>query len=272
MASRLRLQSAHDGGDEVMLITPLKQPAKFSQPPLAVFSAGYLWGHAGNVAAGEGLLVASNNTHSLRIFPTAGTVSSVHVPLMGPSLAEAMSGPVGISTGHRRSLAEVQAVLERQRNALLQRTHGTPANTSSIRQAIETTLAWDTIYEPEKQRVLSPVSRIWNENWGGYVVFDWDTFFAGTLSAIDDRNLAYANTMEVLNEATSQGFVPNYARAGGWKSSDRSEPPVGAITVLALYQQFHDKWFLEQTFDGLLRWNTWWVEHRDLGGYLVVGQ
>ena len=69
------------------------------------------------------------------------------------------------------------------------------------------------------------------------MLFDWDTFFAATMAAIGDRDLAYADAMEILREETPQGFVPNYARPGGWKSFDRSEPPVGAITVLGLYQQ-----------------------------------
>jgi hypothetical protein len=77
--------------------------------------------------------------------------------------------------------------------------------------------------------------------------------------------------MEILNEETPQGFVPNYARPGGWKSFDRSEPPVGAITVLGLYNKFHDRWFLADTFEPLLRWNRWWAEHRDMDGYLVWG-
>jgi len=46
---------------------------------------------------------------------------------------------------------------------------------------------------------------------------------------------------------------------------------VGAITVLGLYKQFRDRWFLEETFEPLLRWNRWWSEHRDMQGYLAWG-
>jgi neutral trehalase len=115
------------------------------------------------------------------------------------------------------------------------------------------------------------VSRVWSVGWGGYVLFDWDTFFAATMAGIGSRDLAYANALEILREETPQGFVPNYARAGGWKSSDRSEPPVGAITVLGLYRKFHDRWFLEDAFEPLLRWNRWWAAHRDIQGYLAWG-
>jgi len=118
---------------------------------------------------------------------------------------------------------------------------------------------------------VSPVSRLWNVQWGGYVLFDWDTFFAADLAAVGSRDLAYANVLEILNEETPECFVPNYGRAGNWKSFDRSEPPVGAITVLALYRQFHDRWLLEDSFDRLLKWNRWWPAHRDSSGYLAWG-
>lgn len=103
------------------------------------------------------------------------------------------------------------------------------------------------------------------------MLFDWDTFFAATLASIGDKDLAYANALEILREETPQGFVPNYARAGNWKSTDRSEPPVGSITVLDLYQRFHDRWFLEDAFTPLLRWNRWWNEHRQMEGFIVLG-
>ena len=41
--------------------------------------------------------------------------------------------------------------------------------------------------------------------------------------------------------------------------------------MLGLYEKFHDRWFLADTFEPLLRWNRWWAEHRDMDGYLVWG-
>ena len=83
--------------------------------------------------------------------------------------------------------------------------------------------------------------------------------------------MAYANAIEILREVTPAGFVPNYARAGNWKSFDRSEPAVGAITVLGLYNKFHDRWLLQDTFAPLLTWNRWWQQHRRVGNYLAWG-
>jgi neutral trehalase len=167
-------------------------------------------------------------------------------------------------------LQEIRSIIERQHAAYVA-SNVKNGKASATADAIQTVIGWDTIFEPEQGRVISPVSRIWSVGWGGYVLFDWDTFFAASLAAIGDRDLAYANAVETLRELTPEGFVGNFARAGGWKSFDRSEPPVGAITVLDLYRKFHDKWFLEDTFQPLLRWNRWWAAHRDRNGYLVWG-
>lgn len=41
------------------------------------------------------------------------------------------------------------------------------------------------------------------------------------------KDLAYSNFIQVIRSRTARGFVPNYS-AGGSKSVDRTEPPIGA--------------------------------------------
>ena len=192
------------------------------------------------------------------------------LPVSGAYLSAELTQPVGLSTGKKRTLTGIAAILDRQRAAYRTSTGDASASAPTF-DAIETTLGWDTIFDPAHHRVISPVSRDWSTAWGGYVLFDWDTFFGATLAGIGNRDLAYANAIEILREETAEGFVPNYARAGEWKSSDRSEPPVGAITVLGLYQKYHDRWFLQEAYAPLLRWNRWWAEHRLIQGYLTWG-
>lgn len=265
------VESAHVGADLVMLVTPISRPKAKSQPLTVAFSAGMLWNRTGTVGRDGDRLVASMAGLTVPIYLAGKSSEDGYVPLAGPYFSALLDGPAGVSTGSPRRLVEVQKIVAQQRQAFQKKMGDTRDQASEVRQAIETTIAWDTIYEPAKRRVITPVSRIWNESWGGYVLFDWDTFFAASLAAVDDRDLAYANVMEILNETTAEGFVPNYGRAGGWKSSDRSEPPVGAMTVLALYRKFGDRWLLEQTFAKLLRWNAWWAEHRVVDGYMAWG-
>jgi putative isomerase len=270
-----RIQSAHDGSDVVMLATPLPRDSKSALPPTIIFSVDFLWNHAGTTSRSADVIETRGPAGEIPIYCTCAPPGSapqselIDVPMGGPYFSADLTGPVGLSTGRRRSLAEIEAAIDAQRKAY-ENSLGA-GDTSPILDAIETTLGWDTIYEPSHDRVISPVSRVWSVQWGGYVIFDWDTFFAATMAGIGDRDLAYANALETLREETSEGFVPNYARGGGWKSFDRSEPPVGAITVLGLYRRFHDRWFLEDAFEPLLKWNRWWNEHRQIDGYLAWG-
>ena len=268
-----RVQTEQSGEDLVMLVTPLPSKSASTLPPTVVVWVDYLWNRPGAVTRRGDVIEANGARGVLPIYSTCetspGMEKPVNAPVEGPYFAAELTEPIGISTGKRHTLKEIAV-----RVSLKGSYRGILAEKKELRpiyDAIETTLGWDTIYDPEKQRVISPVSRVWSVSWGGYVLFDWDTFFAATLASIGDKDLAYANAIEILREETPQGFVPNYARAGNWKSSDRSEPPVGAITVLGLYKQFHDRWFLEDAYEPLLKWNRWWAAHRDIDGYLAWG-
>lgn len=254
----LLLQTAHDGQDLVMLATPLA--SKDSTPAVIVFTAGVLWNRPGYAVRAGGHIEFHNGEGGIPVFWTGQEQPVAALPVASPYFATSLQEAVGLSTGRPRSVGEIRAILARER----------PPGAGPS-QAIESVMGWDTLFDPTRGRVISPVSRQWSTGWGGYVLFDWDTFFAADLAAVGDRDLAYANAIEVLNEETPAGFVPNYARSNGWKSFDRSEPPVGAITALGLYHQFKELWFLRDTFEPLLRWNRWWDANRKVDGYLVLG-
>ena len=266
----VNVQAAHAGDDLVMLVTPTEYTQKDSLPLTVFFSVGFLWNKPGHVERDENRIIATGPHRDVSIYLTGQDSHDVYNDLKTPYFSATLDQPIGISTGKPRSIEEIKQILNQQLVQFKQ-SHQKSPEVADVLDAIETTIGWDTIYEPAHDRVISPVSRRWNESFGGYVLFDWDTFFASSLAAVGSRDLAYANALEILNEVTPAGFVPNYGRAGNWRSFDRSEPPVGAITVMALYRQYHDRWLLEDTFDRLLRWNRWWTEHRDMQGYLVWG-
>jgi hypothetical protein len=278
-----RVQTANEGADLVVLVTPLDPPGKFYVPATVAFRVDFLWDRPGTALKRADFIETQGSGARIDVYCasgketncSAGAVSDVHpghgqLPVSGAYLAAALTEPVGLSTGKRRNVAEIKAIVERQRAAYRKPVEAAGIESPTV-DAIETTLGWDTIYDPVNERVISPVSRDWSAYWGGYVLFGWDTFFGATLSGIGDKDLAYANVIEALHEETPEGFVPNYARAGGWKSTDRSEPPVGSITVLNLYRKYNDRWFLEEAYEPLLRWNRWWALHRDIQGYLTFG-
>jgi putative isomerase len=133
--------------------------------------------------------------------------------------------------------------------------------------AMQSVLAWTTIYDPNNSRVINPVSRTFSNDW---VLFGWDTYFAAYMLSLDNKDLAYANAIAMTKDAAAKGFIPNVSQ-NGHISEDRSEPQVGSIVVKEIYKKHREKWFLEEVYDGLLSWNRWRAANRDIDGYLVHG-
>lgn len=142
--------------------------------------------------------------------------------------------------------------------------------------AIRNAVNWTVVYDPVNKRAVIPVSRPWSYGWGnagpgGWVQFCWDNFFVAYMQAMDNKNLAYNEAIQMCNYIDELGFVPNFAGPGGLRSRDRSQPPVGSIMIREIYKIHPEKWFLEKTFEPLLRWNRWWSEFRDQDGLLAWG-
>lgn len=83
------------------------------------------------------------------------------------------------------------------------------------------------------------------------------------------KAIAYSNFIQVIRSRTASGFVPNYS-AGGSKSVDRTEPPIGAKVLLEMYRKYADAWLVELLFDDLYQWNTWFLSSRALGPLGIV--
>ncbi|HEX8552262.1 MAG TPA: trehalase family glycosidase [Abditibacteriaceae bacterium] len=263
----LSVETATDGEEWVCLATPLSREDQH-KTPLLVVEASFLWNFPGSVVR------LSNGIQAHDLGGVERCLGSSRVPIeepqtsaFGPYLALPLDEPLALFTGTARSIEEVTKLMAERRAALAH----DGSDLAEIRGAIQSCMAWDTIYDPSKKRVISPVSRIWSSRQGGWVLFCWDTFFAASLAATGSRDLAYANAVEILREKTPDGFVPNVANGHGFKSLDRSQPPVGSLTIWELFEQFGDEWLLEITFDDLLRWNRWWLENRVVDGLLAWG-
>ena len=267
---KVKVQSAISGVDLVLLATPLAD--NYLQPSQATvaFHAGMLWNREGRVQRVGPSIQAHFPGRALGMWITKEPLRDPETDGTGPYLAARLSGPVGLSTGRPRSLAEVEGIVSQSR-AKYEAEVGAHGDEADLFDAIRTALGWNTIYDAQRERVFTPVSRNWNERFGGYVLFCWDTFFASWMAGLEDRDLAYANATEMVKSETPGGFVPNFARADGWDSYDRSQPPVGALAVWALYQKYRDRWFLESLYPQLLAWNRWWAADRDIDGYLAWG-
>jgi len=261
----LRVQSAVEDGELLLLVTPLRGQRS---PAVLIAECGILWNREGYVRHAQTGIEAVLPSRTVRLYATAPAVEEYHVPAAGPYLALTLDGETGLSTGMQRPLAEIREIVERRRRAVVDARTATYGAAADIYGAMQTCIAWDTIYDPKHRRVVTPVSRIWNDQ--GYKLFCWDTYFAAYMCMEDNRELAYANAVEITRSAVAAGFVPNYDWSGTMVSRDRSQPPVGSFVVLQLYRKYGDRWLLEEVYEQLCAWNDWWAGHRQIADGLLA--
>lgn len=284
---RFRIETAADEDRFYLLITPIERQLR---PARLFLTAGHLYNRPGRTALcqdgkrGVQYLHAVSGEETWNVFSsTRISETDVITPLMTPFLSVLADGPVGfvaIRGGHgeaagsvnkphhadipadpARLLEEITEAVAQKKQALRERQQAFGEN-SWLHRALECAIAWDTVYDPNHDRVLSPVSRLWSIRSGGYVLFCWDNCFAAYMAAEGSKALAYSNIIEILNERTEDGFVPNLSYGTGQKSLDRSQPPVGSRMLFELYRKYHDKWIVELLYPALLEWNTWFFENR----------
>ncbi len=256
----MEIRSCADDHGQYILVEPKNEKCR----EMVVFiECGFLWNKHGAVYAQPDHIQAVLDTGEIRVYMTDSDTRVLHVPGFGVTRASDLTAPVAVSTGRPLSVNVVSSRIEAAREHAMESPHAY-GRFEEAYIAMRTAYAWNTIYDPENRRLCSPVSRIWNVNWGGYVLFDWDTYFCALMAAPESKELAYANAFSITREVTERGFVPNFGAAGDNKSRDRSQPPVGSLTFRELYRRFGEKWVLEESFETLLSWNRWFAENRML--------
>jgi len=253
---RLRVQSALDGDDLVILATPIEMQKK---PALLTVEGAMFWNRPGQWRLDGDSLLGQTAQRQARLFATVESVREPHIWATTAYLALPLSAPVGLSTGKRRTIQQIEAVLASQRAVLDAKAAGF-GDLDKVYRAARASLAWNTIYDPLKDRVITPVTRTWCSH--GWVLFEWDTYFAAYMLSLDCPDLAFANAIAITDEITENGFVPNGVTAHGYCSRDRSEPPVGAWVCREIYRHYPQRWFLDAVYANLLKWNAWWWENR----------
>lgn len=253
------VETASDKDELVILVT---RSASQLKTPMLCLEGGFLWNRPGYTFLNEAGMVGRLPNRDISVYTTGRTIhGDVNLPTQTCYLAVEMAEQVVFSTGRRVSVAQARSLLDQKREALKQ-TWQSYGNNAPLYEAMQCALAWDTIYDGKKDRVVSPVSRLWSIRSGGYVLFCWDNYFAGFMAGLGSRELAYSNLIEITAEQTETGFVPNCAWGNGFSSLDRSQPPVGSAMVLETYRKYREVWLLETLYPRLFRWNTWFVENR----------
>lgn len=256
---RFQIETAAQGEKFVAIVTPISKESFYLH-----VEALLLWGAQGTITAASRKIdinTARGRKHAI-------TTSLPHSappgdPSVAPHIAFPMSGPAVICCNSRMNLAQARRfIADRREEYFRTESLTTEGDVGEGLRALQATVAWNTICDPATNRVMTPVSRMWARNSGGYVMFEWDTFFLGILASSYHKELAYANVLAMLGEMVPEGHVPNFA-SPNVVSRDRSEPPVGAYCVLKLWRQHRDEWFVRECFDRLVRWNRFWFAARD---------
>ena len=264
---KISVETAAKDGDWYGVVTPLNQQTKTA---CLTIEAGVLWGANGFSHKKEHELVVENQKSSLTI-STTGTLRDEPVTEMhGPYLLIPLEGEIFITT-NASMLASCGEIVSQAKSDYLKSRQRKNSKQQELYDAMQICLAWDTVYDPFHQRVISPVSRIWSCHNGGWVLFDWDTYFAAWMAGLESKELAYSNACAITELATDKGMIPCMTRANGLQTEDRSQPPVGSLTVRALCDLHGETVLAEKLFDLLLGWNRWYAEHRDWDGYLCWG-
>ncbi len=253
--------------EQYILLTPLKTGRK---TPALIIEACLLWGKDGSVGKQGNRLFGDCGGQHFEIYTNGTPMPLQHTASLGPYIAVPLDNPIVIST-RPCTIEDAENLYQAASEKLDEENRRFGVHWES-NTAMKTCLAWDTIYEPEHNRVCSPVSRIWNNNWGGYVLFDWDTYFAALMASVENKELAQLNAIAITDEVTERGFIPNFGAANGLKSRDRSQPPVGSFVCMEIYKKWPEKWFLQRVYPTLLGWNRWFADNRMTGeGYLCWG-
>ncbi len=262
-----RIQSATYKDNIFILYTPVEVP---ENPPIMLLETGMIWGKSGLIEKQSDFIQADLGPKTFSIGCTQAD-SLIPLPVLTPYMTFNSSLETGFYTGRKRSLDLIRRFVNEKKKQMSEKMKAY-GDLSDAYEAMHTLLAWNAIYDPYNQRIITPVSRVWNENWGGWVLFDWDTYFTAAMYALDNKYHAYSNAIAITSEITEEGFIPNFAASlNNGKSNDRSQPPVGSMICKLIYDKYQDKWFLDEVYDNLLTWNRWWEKARDNQGYLSWG-
>lgn len=274
----VKLRCASDGDDLVMLLTPGEDCADGSKVHV---TPCLNWDCISLINGGDVVRLKDKEFTFIRRgndWEITGHVVADNVTAGNAFYTCDLSSAVLVTVGKEYTIEEAEALMQKNKSAMEHLAKGKYGEHYDAYNACQSILAWDTIYEPSEEIIISPVSRNWSVRWatvpdfGGYVLFDWDTFFASQmLASTGARELAYSNVHQVLSSVDQVGFVPKFTADHKNITADCSQPPVGSMSVWRIYEKYGEKWFLELCYPRLMKWNRWWPEDRQTDGLLCWG-
>ena len=254
---KLRVQSASVNNELYLLVSPLNVAPGDS----LIITPKILWNRKGEIIIDPQMIVGNTPTNNIKVY-----VNGNNKIIFSNAIHTSLEKNISVTSGTSKSVQFVENTIKKAK-IKFETERVKFEKSSEVYNAMQTVLAWTTIYDPNNNRIINPVSRTFSPDW---VLFGWDTYFAAYMLSLNNKQLAYANAIAITKEITAKGFIPNNSQYGH-KSEDRSEPQVGSIVVREIYRKYEEKWFLKEVYNELLSWNRWRAANRDVDGYLVHG-
>ena len=257
----IKVESAVKDGEQIILVTP---EGYYTSDEQLIVETAFLWGRDGTLIKEKGRLGAvCPDGRKIQLYSNTAPCEFYLPELTSPSMFFTMNSPVVIATFPCTTLEACKIVGE-LRLAVLEESqkYGNHAETY---RAVQSVLGWNTVYDPIKKRVCTPVTRNWNK--GQKInLFCWDTFFGALMLSLENEKFSYLNIQAILDEMTADGMIPNAL------GSHHSQPLVGSMVLEEIYRKNGNIGFLREVYPHLLRWNTWYYENRMTEeGYLCWG-
>ncbi len=104
-------------------------------------------------------------------------------------------------------------------------------------------------------------------------IWQWDSYFHALAYRHIDPHLAQDQIRVVLDHQRADGMIPDAVHDEGTIThldfpvdADVTKPPLLAWAAWKVYESNHDREFLDEIYEPMVRWNQWWFEKNDLDG------
>ena len=257
----IKIESAATDGEQILLVTP---EGYYSSDEQLIVGTAFLWGCDGTLIKENGMLGAiCPNGKRIQLYSNTAPYDFYLPELTSPAVFFTMNAPIVIST-FPCTTEEACRIVGESRGAVLNESQKYGDHAEAYR-AMQSCLGWNTVYDPGKQRVCTPVTRNWNRG-NPINLFCWDTFFGALMLSLGNEKFCKLNLKAIFDEMTADGMIPNAL------GSHHSQPPVGSMVLGEIFRISGDLALLREVYPYLLRWNTWYYENRRTEeGYLCWG-
>lgn len=257
----IKVESAAKDGEQLIVITP---EGYYTSDEQLIVETAFLWGRDGTLTKENGRLGAvCPDGRRITLYSNTAPIDYYLPTITAPAMFFDMDAPIVISTFPCTTL-EACRIMGESRRAVLEESQKYGAHAETYRAMISV-LGWNTVYDPMKKRVCTPVTRNWNRG-KSINLFCWDTFFGALMLSLENPEVSALNIKAILDEMTEDGMIPNA------EGSKHSQPLVGSMVLEEIYQKNGDAELLREVYPYLLRWNTWYYENRmTKDGYLCWG-